>query len=138
MQSATAALEVSDNRTLFPSNPQLCGGAKPDGRVGTVCYPSLIAWEFQADQVTVSNITVLNLSPSTLPYVSGGQMSSCHDAYRRWLSPAASTKLTGVGAAWASERTPVQIQVGRVLSTDSFKLQLPPYSLTTIARCAEG
>ena len=138
MQSATAALEVSDNRTLFPSNPQLCGGAKPDGRIGTVCYPSLIAWKLQGDHVAASNITVLNLSPSTLLYVSGEQISSCRDAFRRWLSPAASTKLTGVGAAWASERTPVQIQVGRVLSTDSFKLQLPPYSLTTIARCAEG
>eukprot|EP01052_Picozoa_sp_SAG31_P043576 SAG31_NODE_7305_length_1724_cov_1.775385_3_plen_119_part_01 len=46
MQGATSALEISDNRTFFPSNPEMCGGAKPDGRNGTVCYPSLLAWQF--------------------------------------------------------------------------------------------
>lgn len=137
MQRATSAVEVSNNRTLFPRNPQLCGGAKPDGRPGSVCYPSLIGWEFRADHLTTSNITVLNLSPSTLLYFGVQHRTSCRDFFQRWLSPSTLIAPVGVGAAWASERTPVQTQSGPVPRA-GVGLPVPPYSLTTITRCAEG
>ena len=117
----------------------------------TVCYPSLLAWQFTGsytDQREVggtatTNITVLNLSPSTLSYHSTTAAEeqpeeACRDTYQRWLSPAAvSSTATGVGAAWASERTPVQRQAGEVLS-GHVNVQLPPYSLTTITSTCQA
>jgi hypothetical protein len=116
----------------------------------TVCYPSLLAWQFtgsytgqrEVSGTATTNITVLNLSPSTLSYHSTTAEEqpeeACHDTYQRWLSPAAvSSTATGVGAAWASERTPVQRQAGEVLS-GHVNVQLPPYSLTTITSTCQA
>ena len=82
MSGASRATEVSANRTLFPTNPQLCGGLKPDGMAGTVCYPSLLAWRFSGAAAS-SNVAVLNLSPTALRYAGAGE------SYRTWSSPAA-------------------------------------------------
>ena len=116
----------------------------------TVCYPSLLAWQFTGSYTnqrevgaatTMTNITVLNLSPSMLSYHSTTAAEeqpevACRDTYKRWLSPAAvSSTATGVGAAWASERTPVQRQAGEVLSGH---VQLPPYSLTAITSTCQA
>ena len=78
MQAASAATEVGAEVLLFPKNPQLCGGVKPDGIAGSVCYPSLLAWRFTTPD-SKANITVLNLSPSTLVYVTSEAIHKIYD-----------------------------------------------------------
>ena len=153
MSGASSATEVSANRTLFPTNPQLCGGLKPDGMAGTVCYPSLLAWRFSGAAAS-SNVAVLNLSPTALRYAGAGE------SYRTWSSPAAGGRPSrfcpspnpacGMAVrpswllrcdgnccsgfalhnqAWASIDTPVRSTAGAIAGTG---LELPPFTITTL------
>jgi hypothetical protein len=148
MAGARAAVELGGDRHMFPSNPTLTGGRRPNNLPGAVAYPSLLAWGFGGlikplkNSIggaggVASNVTVVNLSPKPLRYCGyhakycGGAPSSSiagvATTYTTWRSPSLQGPL-----AWASDSTPVRVTRGRLHQTKA-ALVLPPYSITVVS-----
>ena len=130
MQGATLATQVE-----FPFNPPRVG-LHPSGLPGNVSYPSLLGWHFSGsndgsggDGMVPGNTTVVNLSPTALPYTpsGGGAPSATASKYIVMTSPDAA----GSALAWASSTTPVRVHVGHT-SPSEREILLPPYSVTMI------
>ena len=82
------------------------------------------------------NITVLNLSPTELPYTpgdggGGGGGSGAPGAFALTYLTMTSPDVTGSPLAWASVATPVRVNTGRS-SPAKREILLPPYSVTML------
>ena len=159
MRGATTATPL-DLSSGTPRNPTR-SGVNPAGLPGTVSYPSLLGWRFDgphgippAGGMNVSNVTVLNLSPTALPFAA----PPC-TVFATWTTPDVDG---GSPVAWATPTTPVKlvtspcVAASALLDDDdgpkeggdggggggggggegggegSSTITLPPYSITTV------
>ena len=118
MAGARTAINVGGDTQLFPNNPIVPGGVKPNALPGSVAYPSLLGWRFTAGG-RHSNLTVLNLGEQPLEY-----RAPEGARYQFFVSP---TLAGPVG--WASQATPVRVLQGVTSATKP--VLVPPYSLAT-------
>ena len=122
MASAQTALDLSDTTAIFPLNPKLTGGVRPNSLPGNITYPSLLAWGFRGGMggaTDSSNITVVNLSARPLSALLAQESNS----FTTWSSPSREGPVS-----WATARAPVRVQTG----TTKGHLVLQPYSITVI------
>eukprot|EP00936_MAST-01D_sp_MAST-1D-sp1_P002946 g2946.t1 len=120
-----------------PTNPLRVAGRMPSGLPGSVSYPALIAWRFDADTGDLakaalqapSNITVLNLSPAALPLPHGAVGCGCVTA-RSWTTPDAAG---GSPMAWATSHSPVRQQAEACANLAKSPVILPGYSITIVS-----
>ncbi len=130
MQGATWAQPLAFEHD---ANPMRSGGVAPAGLKGNVSFPTLQGWLFTNNKSssgsgvsTRSNATVLNLGPDTMQFTPPGGCVS----YTTWESPGDDGPL-----AWATTDRPV-MRTSKPCGDRGFKIQLAPYSITTVTGAA--
>ena len=129
MVGANKAIELDFNGTRNP----IRSGMKPSGLVGTISYPSLYGFMFQADTVedvdsSSQNATVLNLGPTYIQYMWKHEKEGSCVKYTSWTTPG----VTGSPLAWVSTTGKVNVTSIKCDESSGGVVIFPPYSITTV------